>query len=157
VHVDGAQGGEPSEATKRFSKQLADEVERSHRQGVPLALVFLAVDVPGTSRPVPDALTDTLALMSRAVVREDDLVVPLRAGRLAVVVNAPPGDAARLARVLAGELETFHFTCAGREFDLRVRYGLASLGDGMGPSELLKAAIEALGSGQGEKAALGQS
>jgi len=145
VHTDSAQHCGSSDSTKRLRQRLAEEVERSHREGVPLALVFLAVDVPRARRCAPAALTEALALMSRAFVGEGDEVVALPGGRLAIVANSSSDDAARLAHRLAGELQGFQFTCAGRELELRVRAGYACLGDGMCAGDLLEAANQALG------------
>jgi len=145
VDRESAQHCGSSDSTKRLRQRLAEEVERSHREGVPLALVFLAVDVPATRRPVPDPVTEALALLSRTFVGEGEAVVALPGGRLAVVANSSGEDAARLARRLASELQSFQFTCAGRDLDLRVRAGFACLGDGMGPGDLLEAAERALG------------
>ena len=148
-------GGEG--ASRSLEVRLGEEVERSRRHGLPLALVFLRIEVPGTAGPVPDALTEALALLSRAVVRDSDTVLPLDGGRLALLASASPEGAAETARTVARELEAFQFTCGGRELDLRVRFALASLGDGMGPGELVRAAAEALECGCAERTALGTS
>ena len=148
-------GGEG--ASRSLEVRLGEEVERSRRHRLPLALVFLRIEVPGTACPVPGALTEALALLSRAVVRDSDTVLPLANGRLAVVANASPEGAAEMARVLASELEAFQFTCGDRRLDLRVRFAVASLVDGMGPGELVRAAAEALECGCAERTALGTS
>jgi len=124
--------------------RLKEEISRSTRHDLPLALMLFRVSADGTSPSAVDALTRAAVLLARHFVRDSDVVAWLGSGHFGVLANTPPRGAETLAASLAQELRAFEFTCADRALALQVSYGVSCLGERRTPGELLDEARAAL-------------
>ncbi len=139
-------GRSPVRSPRDFQSVLADRIRSSGETGDPFSLVLLRVDEPvavtgGLDDP---GWHDRVGQLLAGRTRTGDVLLPLKPGRFALLVDGRPGDTAeRLAR----EVARFARDCAngsGDRLRLRVWAGTAVFpDDGNTVAELIKRAKNA--------------
>jgi diguanylate cyclase (GGDEF)-like protein len=132
-----------------FHHRFAEELARSRRHGVPLAVLEVDLDHFGAlnarhGRAAGDAVLSETALVLKLQLRESDVLSRLGGDAFAMVLpETDAGPALRCADRIRRAIEEHRFARVGR---ISVSAGVASCPrDGVEPLELLNCAEQALG------------